>query len=346
MTKQRALQGAGIVVALVTSGLLSASPAMADAVPIGGTGVVRLAGNDRYETAVAISLRVFTTPQEVVFVASGEDFPDALAAGPAAAHFRAPILLVRRSGIPNVVLDEIQRLAPRRVYVVGGPGAIQDSVVTLIEAALSGATITRVSGRDRYATAEAVSHLFTGFGRYVLASGEDYPDGLAGGAEAAAMDGPLLLTRRDSLPIATRRVLAAEQSNESPDVVVVGGTGVISSDVTDQIRALLPAVEMWRLGGRDRYETSALVAKDIFDLHQPSSVFLASGSSFADALAGTPVAGIADRAPEIGIHGSPVVLTRSTCHPTPTWKLLQERSYPLRVVLGGTAVAYAGTSQC
>lgn len=332
---------ASVAIALLTS-LLCASPAMADAVPISGTGTVRLAGNDRYETAVAISQRVFTPPQDVVFVVSGEDFPDALAAGPAAAHFRAPILLVRRSSIPEPTLGELHRLAPARVFVIGGPGVIDESVVNAIQAALSGAAISRVSGRDRYETAAAVSHLFPGIGRYVLASGQDFPDGLSGGAYAAAAGGKLILTRRNELPAATRRILAAEQANESPDVWVVGGTGVISSSVVAEIQALLPGVELYRRGGRDRYESSALIAGD-FDTHIPQSVFLASGTSFADALTGTPVAGIAEREP---VQGSPILLTKQTCHPAPIWRVLQDRAYPLKVVLGGAAVVYAGTSKC
>lgn len=342
MKGQRGCAAVGIVAIALLSSFLSAAPVIADATPVSGTGTVRLSGSDRYATAAAISQRVFAPPQDVMFVVSGEDFPDALAAGPAAAHFRAPILLVRRSSVPKSTLEEMQRLAPARVFVIGGPGVINGPVVETLQTAIGGATITRVSGRDRYETAEAVSHLFTGISRYVLASGQDFPDGLSGGAYAAAVGAKLILTRRDDLPAPTRRVLAAEQATVSPDVIVVGGTGVISSTVVAEIRALLPDVEMYRRGGLDRYETAAIIARD-FDIHPAQSAYLASGTSFADALSGSPVAGIAERDP---VQGSPIILTRPTCHPAPTWQVLQDHAYPLKVVLGGSAVAYAGIIKC
>src|SRR5690349_1703557 len=96
---------------------------------------VRVAGDDRYATAVAMSQIVFPAGAPTVLVASGEAFPDALAGGAAAGVNHAPLLLTSAAELPAVVADELRRLAPRRVSVLGGPAAVSDHVLAEIAAA-------------------------------------------------------------------------------------------------------------------------------------------------------------------------------------------------------------------
>lgn len=94
-----------------------------------GAAVVRLAGSDRYATAVAISSASHPTGADTVYLATGVDFPDALSGGPAAATEGAPLLLVRPDDVPAVVQAELLRLAPRRIVVLGGTAAVADTVL-------------------------------------------------------------------------------------------------------------------------------------------------------------------------------------------------------------------------
>jgi hypothetical protein len=91
----------------------------------------------------------------VVYVATGENFPDALGAAAAAAVQGGPVLLVRKGSIPSETAAELSRLSPDVIYVVGGTAVITDSVVSQLGA--YAATVTRVAGANRYATAAAVS---------------------------------------------------------------------------------------------------------------------------------------------------------------------------------------------
>jgi hypothetical protein len=91
----------------------------------------------------------------VVYVATGENFPDALGASAAAAVQDGPVLLVRKSSIPSVTAAELSRLNPDVIFVVGGTAVITDTVVSQLGTYAS--TVTRVAGPDRYATAAAVS---------------------------------------------------------------------------------------------------------------------------------------------------------------------------------------------
>jgi len=83
-------------------------------------GVSRLAGADRYRTAAAISKDGFGPGAPIAYIATGLDFPDALAGGATAALKDGPVLLVSATSIPKATHDELTRLKPKRVVVLGG----------------------------------------------------------------------------------------------------------------------------------------------------------------------------------------------------------------------------------
>lgn len=97
--------------------------------------VTRLAGADRYATSVQISKSGFGS-SDAAFVATGTNFPDGLAGGPVAALLPGPLLLVTPTQLPAVVKNELQRLGPDRVFVLGGTGVVSGTVVKAIDAAL------------------------------------------------------------------------------------------------------------------------------------------------------------------------------------------------------------------
>ncbi len=103
----------------------------ADAVHPGdpfGNNAIRVWGDDRYETAVAISQVWSPEDAAVVFLANGGNFPDALA-GAASTLVSGPILLTFRDSLPQVTADEIARLQPCFIIALGGPAAISDAVI-------------------------------------------------------------------------------------------------------------------------------------------------------------------------------------------------------------------------
>jgi putative cell wall-binding protein len=99
-----------------------------EATAIGARGL-RVWGDDRYETAVAISRTQWDPVDEtIVFLAVGTNFPDALAGAAAAAPF-GPVLLTRGDSLPQSTADEISRLQPCGIVALGGPGVISDAVI-------------------------------------------------------------------------------------------------------------------------------------------------------------------------------------------------------------------------
>src|SRR5690606_16448261 len=93
--------------------------------------VTRLAGPDRYATAAAIAGE-FPAGADVVYVASGQNFPDALAGAALAGSQGAPVLLVRSDGIPTATHEALRELFPFRVVVLGGTGSVSTNVLALL----------------------------------------------------------------------------------------------------------------------------------------------------------------------------------------------------------------------
>ena len=198
--------------------------------------VSRVWGADRYATAAAISASTFVSAS-VVYVATGEDFPDALGAGAVAAAAKAPLLLVRAGSIPAGTAAELTRLNPSRIVIIGSTGAVSAGVAAALAAH---GTVTRISGSDRYASAAALSAASfpaNGPSTVYVATGKVFPDGLTAGPIAGLRNGPLLLVPGTSLPSS----VAAELKRLDPtNVVIVGGPGAITDSVRNQIRALWP----------------------------------------------------------------------------------------------------------
>jgi hypothetical protein len=88
--------------------------------------VTRIAGDNRYETAALASQAAYPNGAQVCYVVSGENFPDALAAG---SFSNGPVLLTQATRLPKATADEVRRLKVKRVVVIGGPSVVSQSVV-------------------------------------------------------------------------------------------------------------------------------------------------------------------------------------------------------------------------
>ncbi|WP_051254665.1 cell wall-binding repeat-containing protein [Halobacillus kuroshimensis] len=235
----------------------------------------RIWGVDRYWTAANIAKYgdADRYPSENVVLATGEDFPDALAGAPLAEHLDAPILLTRDDKLPGITEQVMNSFDTEKVTILGGTGAVSTDVETYLENDL-GMEVDRISGKNRYETAAAIADRLPKSDQAVVAYGRNFPDALSIAPIAAGKGMPILLTEQDELPEATEQSL--KKYGES---IAVGGTGVISSDVL----ADMPKAE--RISGKNRYLTSLAVVEH-FNVVGVKASF-ATGSHFADALAGS-----------------------------------------------------------
>jgi autotransporter-associated beta strand protein len=191
-----------------------------------GYNVVRYGGANRYDTAVLIASQGLSNPATLL-VASGLNFPDALAGGAAAAKVGAAILLTAGSAMPAETQSYIASRPGAARFALGGPAAAADP------------SATPIVGADRFDTAKKVAEqFFSGPANVGVASGLNFPDGLAGGPHAGSKNGPLLLTDSGSLPGPTATYLTNNRATIST-AYIYGGTSAVSAGVEASILAAI-----------------------------------------------------------------------------------------------------------
>src|SRR5690606_10850479 len=119
--------------------------------------VNRIAGANRYATAAALSASAYPSGATDVMIATGADFPDALAGSATAGRFGMPVLLTMPTQLPAQTTAELNRLKPQRIWVLGGTSVISEGVRAALGPHASSGQAVRVAGADRYATAAQIS---------------------------------------------------------------------------------------------------------------------------------------------------------------------------------------------
>lgn len=312
----RALLAAAAALALVATGLVTAAPA-AEAVS-----TTRIAGSDRFATSVEISRQTPATG-DVVFLANGLKFPDALAAGPVVAAEDGHLLLTPPNQLHPAVAERIRELAPREIVVVGSSASVSDAVA---EAALAAAqadgdeapeTLTRVGGSNRVETSLLLLDRLREHGgvhSVWVASGASFPDALVAASVAGRDRSAVVLDHHAP----TAQASQAWLDRVGPEVArlrvaIAGDTPSVSAADERGLRA--HAAEVERYAGSDRYETARLINEEFAASSTEPAMLLATGQNFPDALAG---------AVHSALRGVPMFLTPNACHPRITPMLQAE----------------------
>ena len=254
----------------------------------------RLAGSDRYATSVNTA-KAFGASIDVI-LARGDHgyFADALTANYLAGIKGAPILLTQKDSTPRAIALQIAASGAQNVWIIGGDAVISAAQEAVLKTQY---TVHRLAGADRYQTAAAV----IGAGgtakstTAILATGQNFPDALGGGALSYAKGMPLAITQTDNLPASTLKAL---QGAGITNVIILGGPTIVTQKVVDALAAGGISV-LTRLAGIDRAATSALLAE--YEINQgflTTGVNVASGSALgggADALGGGALSGHQNR---------------------------------------------------
>ena len=236
-----------------------------------------LEGPDRYETAIQVSKQGFPGGAPAAVLVSGNDYPDALCAGPLAGAYGGSLLYVPTDGLITDLQAELTRLHPAQVFMVGFTNGTP--VEGQVKAVLSQTTVTLLAGPDRYQTAALVAQQVKAkrgtITKVVVAPADDFAQALAVGALAAAQGWPILLVPTSGdVPQATIQAFAS-----------LGATSALEVGTSTR----LPIADVEHEQGADAYQTAALLAQ--YGLKHGLSfthTALATGESFADALCAGP----------------------------------------------------------
>ena len=286
-------------------------------------GVQRIWGDDRYKTAIEVSKEMYDSASSAVLV-SGEDFPDALSSAGLADSISGPLLLTNSNSLTSVTSDELTRLGVSTVYIVGGVNAVSSDVESTLSSL--GYNVTRISGTDRYDTAQKVSDWIydeSTVSGAVIVSGENFPDALTASSSAALMSYPLLFVKKDSIPQATEEYLSKLTSSGTVNIVITGGTSAISEDVAQSLNTY---GTVSRLSGQNRYATAIQVAEQF---SSSDRLVVSTGEDFPDALVGGVLA---------IYYGGPVILVKKNSLPSDANTYIQSRDWEGVHIIGGTNV--------
>ncbi len=276
-------------------------------------GFVRLTGSTRYDTAAAIASEYRDGGTcEFAIVASGDNFPDALAASYAAGMLNAPIMLTNPNSLSQQTLEQIEESEASHIVVIGGDAAVSANVASQLESIDGVSEVMRIAGGTRFETAEEIykqvgsmvddgtgvtdtapdtdipASTVTASRTAIVANAYAFPDALCASPIAYAEHSPIFLASGDSLQQSTASILTSGSFDE---VLIVGGSAAVSGQIEEHLEDA--GLEVTRLSGESRYDTSAAIAN--YALQQGTlttqSMGVASGGNFPDALAGAALCG-------------------------------------------------------
>ena len=208
--------------------------------------VKRLGGEDRYATNIAILKELGLekeTPPSRVLVASGLDYADALSASATG----YPVMIVGKN-ITKTQKDYLKTLGGNDYYnVIGGTKAVGANVMNTLKSkdyvTDTDKHVTRIAGVNRYETSAEIynafketGYAFAGASNVVVASGNNYPDGLAIAAFARVYNAPLLLVNENNTRYANK-VIGEMSAINQYGVYVAGGEAAVSNEAVQKIAA-------------------------------------------------------------------------------------------------------------
>ena len=259
------------------------------------SGMYRAAGETRFATMAALLPKAPWKAGRTVVLASGSNYPDALAAASLAGAYDAPIVLTEPNSLSADAADMIEQLSPNVIYVVGGEAAVSKSAVdTAAYYAADGCKVFRIAGDTRLETslaiAKRVRQKSTASDTLIVATGFNYADALSVSPFAFAYKSPIFLCGSNGLSADAISYISGAGFKRA---ILVGGTAAVPDRVKQQLTSAgISSGSITRLAGATRYETSAKIMSYAVNAGMNvSTVYLATGKNFPDALAAGPVAG-------------------------------------------------------
>ncbi|WP_092923889.1 cell wall-binding repeat-containing protein [Romboutsia hominis] len=254
-----------------------------------------LAGMDRYLTSAQVSKNGFSSSDNVVLVSGESDaLVDGLTSTPLAASLNAPILLTKSDELPSCIIDEIDRLGAKNIYIVGGENSISNNISNKLER-YYGKNVKRIDGNDRYETSIAIGEEVVKNtkikGNVFVVGGYGMADALSISSVSATKLSPIILTKKDGLSIDAKHFLDRNAS----DTYIVGGKSQVSNHVSKDIVDI--GLTTKRLSGDTRQDTNGAVISEFYtngkELYDNEGVVFAKSedSGLVDALGAGVYAG-------------------------------------------------------
>lgn len=248
---------------------------------------IKIIGENRYDTAAKISKAAFNDKSDAVVLINGKNSSDGLAAGPFASLIDASILLVEKDYTPNETINEIKRLNPKNVYLIGGTDVVSEKVKediqNIIDINLK--DIKRIGGVDREETSlligKEIAKLSNIENIYVVNGYKGEADAMSILSKACNEKSPILITNGKKFNNAQKDFI---QSIKYPNFYFLGGDNVMNDNLLDEAESLFDVeISVIKLYGDDRQETNGIVL-DYFYGDNINSLIVCKSNNLIDAL--------------------------------------------------------------
>lgn len=288
------LRGGGAIVVRADSSLEIPNDKGDDIVYVGSDDIdkinknhIKIIGENRYDTAAKISKEAFKDKSDAVVLINGKNSSDGLAAGPFASLIDASILLVEKDYIPNETINEIKRLNPKTIYLIGGTDVVsekvKDDIQNIID--INAKDINRIGGIDREETSLLIGKEITKLSNveniYVVNGYKGEADAMSILSKACNEKSPILITNGNNFNEAQKSFI---KSIKYPNFYFLGGDAVIRNNLLDEVESLFDAeISIDRFYGDDRQETNSIVLDYFYD-DNINSLIVCKSDNLIDAL--------------------------------------------------------------
>lgn len=253
----------------------------------GNSKVKLIAGDDRYETAVAIAKQTKYTDN--VVIVNSNKLVDGLAATPLAQSKKAPILLASNNEIPKVTLDYIKDIIKKspsaKIYIVGGESAVSNTAKKQLESVTK--NVERLAGDDRHTTSVAVAKAMGSFKDAFVVGAKGEADAMSIAAKAAELKAPIIVNGWNDLSADAIKLM------DGKEIGIVGGSNNVSSQIENQLADIDKDRKVQRVEGETRHDTNAKVIETYYG--KLDKLYIAkdgygNNGMLVDALAAGPLA--------------------------------------------------------
>lgn len=288
----------------------------------------KISGKDRYETAVRISQGGWPSGADSVVIVNAFNAMEGIISTPLASMNKAPILVTKNTSLPKTVANELRRLKPKNVYIVGSTYNVNSSVEKAIRSA-SGAGVTRISGATLGDTSARIAEVMAkniGIEEvYVVSSQNGAADALSIAARAAERVQPILVTGKANVSSYVKNFLYRFPADRA---YFIGGDGSMQNSVLDTVKGYLSNKNnVKRISGSDRHYTNAKILDEFYSTNE-KLVYISKSSN--DALVDSISVG-----PLAGKMNTPVIITSTNRVSKAYDKYLQTAKTGKVVQIGG-----------
>ena len=241
-------------------------------------------GANRYDTAAKISKKGWNSASTVV-IANGINEIEGIVANPLAAVYDAPVLLTDKNKVSSYTINELKRLKPSNIIIIGGKNSIGESAEKSIKNAVSSVSIKRIDGSNIEELSVNIAKEIdskANVSKIYVAGENGAADALSVVSKAAEEKSPIIVTSKNSVNSSVKNWI---KSNSISSAYFLGKTAVISDNVIKEIDSVVSGnVSGNRIGGSDRNQTNARVIKALYPSENYNPVFVAKNRPLVDAI--------------------------------------------------------------